>query len=73
MSYSHKVISGVDVVDLEETIDSYSVNEIKKFYKTLLKTGSTKILFSLDKVTLLDLLGLGLLTNIFSEAKEKGF
>ncbi len=73
MDFSHRVVSGVDVIDLEGSVDSYSVNEVKKFYKTLLKAGSTKILFSLDKVTFLDSSGLGFLTNVFFESKTKGF
>lgn len=37
MGYSHKVVVGVDVVELEEEVDLYSVPELKKFTRELLK------------------------------------
>ncbi len=71
MSYIHKVINGIDVVELEESIDLYSTPMIKKFAKTLLTDPDRKIIVSLEKVTFIDSSGLGMLVNLFFECKQK--
>lgn len=43
MAYTHKVVVGVDVVELEEDVDLYSVPELKKFSKELLKKNNKKL------------------------------
>lgn len=71
MSYTHKEMNGVDVVELEDSIDLYSAPPIKKFLKTLLVSKNKKIVISLEKVTFLDSSGLGMLVNLFFECKQR--
>lgn len=71
MSYTHRVVSGVDVVELEDSIDLYSAPPIKKFLRTLMKDENKKIVISLEKVSFLDSSGLGMLMNLHFECKER--
>ncbi|MBP7281410.1 MAG: STAS domain-containing protein [Leptospiraceae bacterium] len=71
MSYTHRVVSGVDVIELEDAIDLYSTPPIKKFLKTLIKDENKKIVISLEKVNFLDSSGLGMLVNLFFECRER--
>ena len=68
MSYSHKVVVGVDVVELDEQIDLYTVPEVKKFCKSLLAKENKKVIISLEKVGFIDSSGLGMLLNLKHEA-----
>ncbi|HMV45695.1 MAG TPA: STAS domain-containing protein [Leptospiraceae bacterium] len=71
MPFSHKYISGVDVIDIEDSMDLYTVPEIKKFCRNLTFKENAKILLTLKKVNFMDSSGLGMLTNIFFECKQK--
>ncbi len=71
MSYIHKEINGVDVVELDGPIDLYSAPPVKKSLKALLKSENKKIVISLEKVTFLDSSGLGMLVNLFFECKQR--
>ncbi len=70
MSYIHKEVNGVDLVELDGAIDLYSAPPVKKFLKSLLKNDNKKIVISLEKVTFLDSSGLGMLVNLFFECKQ---
>lgn len=72
MSYVHKEVNGVDVVELEDSIDLYSTPQIKKFTKTLLKGPDRKIVITMERVTFIDSSGLGMLVNLFFECRQKG-
>jgi anti-sigma B factor antagonist len=72
MSYTHKTIVGVDVIELEESIDLYSVPELKKFCKDLLKKGSKNLVLGMEKLTYMDSSGLGMLINLGFECGEQG-
>ena len=72
MGYSHKVVVGVDVVELEEEVDLYSVPELKKFTRELLKKDNKKIVFVLEKLRFIDSSGLGMLVNLSYECKQMG-
>ena len=72
MAYSHSLVSGIDIVYVEDSMDLYSVPALKKFCKTLIKDENTKIILVLKKVHFLDSSGLGMLTNIFFECQQKG-
>ncbi|MBK8395834.1 MAG: STAS domain-containing protein [Leptospiraceae bacterium] len=71
MSYIHKEVNGVDVVELIEAIDLYSAPPIKKFLRTLLKSENKKIIISLEKVTFIDSSGLGMLVNLLFECQQR--
>lgn len=71
MSYTHKVVSGVDIVDIEGSMDLYSVPELKKFCKSLIKDEKSKLLLILKNVYFLDSSGLGMLTNIYFDCEQK--
>lgn len=71
MSYVHKEVNGVDLVELEESIDLYSAPPIKKFLRTLLKSENKKILISMERVSFIDSSGLGMLVNLFFECKQR--
>lgn len=70
MGYSHKKVVGVDVIELVEEVDLYSVPELKKFCKELLKKESKRIVFNLEKLKFIDSSGLGMLVNISHECKQ---
>lgn len=72
MAYSHNVVSGIDIVNIEDSMDLYSVPELKKFCRSLLKDENSKIILVLQKVHFLDSSGLGMLTNIYFECQQKG-
>lgn len=72
MAYSHKVTSGVDIVEIRESMDLYSVPDLKKFCKNLTHKEGVKILLTLEKVHFMDSSGLGMLTNLFFECQQKG-
>ncbi len=71
MSYNHKTLVGVDIVEFEENMDLYSVPEVKKFCKELLTKGTKKLLVNLEKVTYMDSSALGMLINLRHECNEK--
>lgn len=72
MAYSHRVVSGIDIVDIQDSMDLYSVPELKKFCRNLTHKEGIKILLVLSKVHFLDSSGLGMLTNLFFECQQKG-
>ncbi|MBP7281413.1 MAG: STAS domain-containing protein [Leptospiraceae bacterium] len=72
MTYSHKVVGGIDIVNIEDSMDLYSVPELKKFCKNLTRNENAKIIFVLKKVHFMDSSGLGMLTNLFFECQQKG-
>ena len=71
MAYSHKVVSGIDIVEISDSMDLYSVPELKKFCRTLTHKEDTKILLVLERVHFMDSSGLGMLTNLFFECQQK--
>ncbi len=71
MAYSHKVVSGIDIVEIRESMDLYSIPELKKFCKNLTHKEGAKILLVLEKVHFMDSSGLGMLTNLFFECQQK--
>jgi anti-sigma B factor antagonist len=72
MSYVHKTVVGVDVVELEDSVDLYSVTDLKSFCKELMKNGNKKIVLGMEKLKFIDSSGLGMLLNLGYECKEKG-
>lgn len=72
MAYSHRLVSGIDIVDISDSMDLYSVPELKKFCKNLTHKEGVKILLTLEKVHFLDSSGLGMLTNLYFECQQKG-
>ena len=72
MAFSHRIIGGVNIVSIENSMDLYSVPELKKFCKILTRSENSKILFNLKKVHFIDSSGLGFLTNLFFECQQKG-
>jgi anti-sigma B factor antagonist len=70
MSYKHKVVVGIDVIELEESVDLYSVPEIKKFCKEIIKKDNKKLIISLEKIKFIDSSGLGMLVNVKHECNE---
>jgi anti-sigma B factor antagonist len=72
MSYKHKVVIGVDVIEFEESVDLYSVPEIKKFCKEVIKKENKKIVMNLEKLKFIDSSGLGMLVNLKHECGENG-
>ena len=70
MSYVHRKVVGVDVIELDESIDLYSVPELKKFCKELLKKESKRIVFNMEKLKFIDSSGLGMLVNLAHECKQ---
>ncbi len=72
MGYAHKVVVGVDVVELDDAIDLYSVPELKKFCKDLQKKDNKKIVLGMEKLTFIDSSGLGMLVNLAHECKQNG-
>ena len=70
MSYVHRKVVGVDVIELDESIDLYSVPELKKFCKELLKKESKRIVFNMEKLKFIDSSGLGMLVNLSHECKQ---
>ncbi len=72
MSYTHRTIGGIDVIELEDSIDLYTAPLVKKFAKALLAKVDRKIIISLEKVTFIDSSGMGMLMNLFFECKQKG-
>ena len=71
MSYNHKTLLGIDIVEFEENMDLYSVPEVKKFCKELLTKGSKKLLVNLEKVKFMDSSALGMLINLRHECNER--
>ena len=71
MPYTHRFISGVDVVDIHDSMDLYTVPDIKKFCRNLTFKENAKILLTLKSVNFMDSSGLGMLTNLFFECKQK--
>ncbi len=72
MSYSHKLINGIDLVTLDGAIDLYCTPEVKKFCRTLLKNENKKIIIAFNNVNYIDSSGLGMLTNLHFECKQQG-
>ena len=72
MAYSHRLVSGIDIVDISDSMDLYSVPDLKKFCKNLTHKEGVKILLTLEKVHFLDSSGLGMLTNLYFECQQKG-
>ncbi len=72
MSYIHRTIGNIDVIELEDSIDLYTAPNVKKFAKTLLTKVNSKIILSLEKVTFIDSSGMGMLVNLFFECKQRG-
>lgn len=72
MAYSHRVVSGIDIVSIEDSMDLYSVPELKKFCRSLARNENSKIVLVLQKVHFMDSSGLGMLTNLFFECQQKG-
>lgn len=70
MGYAHKVVAGVEVVLLDDSVNLYSVPELKKFCKELLKKDSKRIVISLEKVKFIDSSGLGMLMNLSYDCKQ---
>lgn len=49
MGYIHKQEAGVDIIQLEDEVDLYSVPDLKKFCRELLlETNAKKILFTME-------------------------
>ncbi len=71
MSYVHETISGIDIIELNDDIDLYTVPEVKKFCKELIIKGSKKIILCLEKPKFIDSAGLGMLANLHFESSEK--
>jgi len=70
MGYAHKRVVGVDVIELDDAIDLYSVPELKKFCKELIKKESKRIVIGMEKLTFIDSSGLGMLVNLSHECKQ---
>ena len=70
MGYTHKKVVGVEVIELDDSVDLYSVPEIKKFCKELLRKESKRIVISMEKLKFIDSSGLGMLVNISHECKQ---
>jgi anti-sigma B factor antagonist len=72
MGYAHKVVVGVDVVELDDAVDLYSVPELKKFCRDLIKKENKKIVLGMEKLKFIDSSGLGMLVNLSHECKQNG-
>lgn len=70
MGYTHKRVVGVEVVELEDEVDLYTVPELKKFCKELLKKESKRIVIGMEKLKFIDSSGLGMLANLSHECKQ---
>jgi anti-sigma B factor antagonist len=70
MGYVHKKVVGVDVIELDDSVDLYSVPELKKFCKELLKKESKRIVINMEKLKFIDSSGLGMLVNLAHECKQ---
>lgn len=73
MGYIHKQEAGVDIIQLEDEVDLYSVPDLKKFCKELLlETDTKKILFTMETLRFIDSSGLAMLVNLLHECKRIG-
>lgn len=72
MGYSHKVIVGVDLVEFTDSMDLYSVPDMKRIFKELIKKENKRILISMEKLKFIDSSGLGMLANLSHECKQNG-
>jgi anti-sigma B factor antagonist len=70
MGYMHKKVVGVDVIELDDSVDLYSVPELKKFCKELIKKESKRIVINMEKLKFIDSSGLGMLVNLSHECKQ---
>lgn len=72
MAYSHTIVNGVDVIDLDDSVDLYSTPELKKFCYELIKTDTKRIVFNLETLKYIDSSGLAMLVNLLYESKRYG-
>lgn len=73
MAYKHFFETGVDIIELEDEIDLYSVPDLKKFCRELLIEFDTKkILFTMENLRFIDSSGLAMLVNLSHECNRLG-
>ncbi len=73
MSFTHRIVDGYDLIDLHDSLDLYTVPELKDFCWSLLKKPETKrIMLVMEDLGYIDSSGLGMLTNLHFECKQQG-
>ncbi len=69
----HRQEAGVDIIQLEDEVDLYSVPDLKRYCRELLKEVDTKkILFTMETLRFIDSSGLAMLVNLLHECKRIG-
>ena len=70
MSFRHRVVEGYDIIDLIDSLDLYTVPDLKEFCWKLLKKQETKrIMFVMSELGYIDSSGIGMLLNLAHECK----
>lgn len=70
MSFRHRVVEGFDIIDLSDSLDLYTVPDLKEFCWKLLKKQETKrIMFVMSELGYIDSSGIGMLLNLAHECK----
>ena len=72
MSFIHTSENGMEKIEVEDSLDLYSVPAVKKYVKTLFINGSKKILMSLHKKVFVDSSGIGMIYHLCYEADSRG-
>lgn len=71
MGYTHRIVSGFDFIDLEDSLDLYSVPQLKEFCFKLIKNPETKrIMIVMENLEYIDSAGLGMLLNLAHTCKK---
>lgn len=71
MQFKHRNESETDIIDLGEVVDLYAVPEIKKFCRTLIHSGSKKLILTMNRVVIIDSSGIGMIYNIYYECQQE--
>ncbi|HMV80825.1 MAG TPA: STAS domain-containing protein [Leptospiraceae bacterium] len=72
MSFNHTSENGIEKIEVEESLDLYSVPALKKYIKSLFVKGAKKVLVTLQQKVFVDSSGIGMIYNLCYEADSSG-
>ncbi len=70
MAFTHQSVEKMEIIRLEESVDMYSVFDLKKYCLDLLKNGTKKFIFCMEKLDYMDSSGVGFLFLFITECKK---
>lgn len=70
MAFTHQSVERMEIIRLEESVDMYSVFDLKKYCLELLKGGTKKFIFCMEKLDYMDSSGVGFLFLFITECRK---